>query len=198
MQFEIVYEPSGPQETRLYDALVRLKAELNLPLSVGDMAIEITQTAAGVTSLWDSDAWADTAGNANLLLPFIEETKNALREHAHLKSAREARQLAKSIWSARQNRRGRNHEINADLLLAVLDAVERIAGRKLAYTHKRSRRAPPGTSETGPAEGTMLDVLLAALDWAYALPTPRRRSVPLKAEGVLSAVKRHRRAHGQN
>jgi hypothetical protein len=105
--------------------------------------------------------------------------------------------LAKSIWSARRNRRGRDYDINPDLLWVVLEVVEGIAGRKLSYSHKRSRKAPPGTPDTGPAEGAMLEVLLAALDWAYALPTPQRKTAPLKVEGVLSAVKRLRRGTGQ-
>ncbi len=197
MRFEIVFEPQGPQETRLYQALAHLKTEMNLPPSIGDMVTEIERIARNVPSLWDNNAWADTGSNGDLLWPLIEETKNALRDHVHLKSAREAHQLAKSIWSARRNRRGRDHEINPDLLGAVLEAVERIAGRRLTYSRKRTRRAPIGTPATGAAEGAMFEVLLAALDWAYALPSPQRKSAPLKAEGVLSAIKRLRRPSGQ-
>jgi hypothetical protein len=162
------------------------------------MAARIMEAAKGVPSLWDNNAWADSERNSALLLPLIEETKSALRDHVHLKSSREARQLAKSIWSPRRNRRGRDYEINPELLWVVLEVVERIAGRKLSYAHKRSRKAAPGTPDTGPPEGVMLEVLLAALDWAYALPTPQRKSSPLKAEGVLSAIKRLRRPSGQN
>jgi hypothetical protein len=188
----------GPQECRLWDALERLKREMKLPDHLGDMATEIMRVAGNVTSLWDNNAWSDTEGNGDLLLPFIEETKNALRDHAHLKSAREAGQLAKSIWSARRNRRGRDHEINPDLLVAVVEALERIAGEKLSYSRKRYRRAPLNASASGPPEGAMFDVLLAALDWAYALPTPNRRTAPFKPEGVLSAVKRIPRSGGRN
>jgi hypothetical protein len=199
MQFdtEIVNKPLESQETRLFEALACLKLEMKLPVSVERMTAHIKRTALGVTSLWDSNAWA-TKLHGDLLRHVIQETKQALRDHAHLRSAREVRQLANSIWSARRNRRGRNHEINPDLVLAVLESLEHIAGRKLTYSRKRSRGAPQGTPDTGPAEGAMLDVLMAALDWAYALPTPQRKSAPLKREGVLSAIKRLRRSQGQN
>jgi hypothetical protein len=197
VQFEIVYEPQGAQETRLYQALARLKTEMNLPHSIGDMVTELERIARNVPSLWDNNAWADIESHGDLLWPLIEETKNALRDHAHLKSGRVARQLTKFIWSPRRNRRGRGHEINSDLLVAVLEAVELVAGRRLTFSRKRVRLAALSAPTSGPPEGAMLDVLLAALDWAYALPTPQRRSAPLKAEGVLSAVKRLRRPPGQ-
>src|SRR6516165_5094028 len=152
VKFEIIYEPSE----RLYEALDRFKIELKVPYRIEDMATEIKRTAEGVTSLWDNDRWADS--NEDLVRSSIVETKNALRDHAHLKSPRAARQLAESIWSPRRNRRGRGHEINPDLLLAVLEVVERIADRKLTYSRKRTRRAPLGVPTSGPAEGTMLDV----------------------------------------
>jgi hypothetical protein len=200
VQVEIEIEDNllQPQDTKLHEALTRLEVELNLPHSVPDMAAEIKRTAVGIQSLWVSNAWADAKLWGNLLQPFIEETKNALRDHAHLKSAREERQLAKSIWSARQNRRGRNHEINPGLLLAILESVERIAGQTLSYSRKRTRNAQLGAPTSGPPEGAMLDVLMAALDWAYAFPTPQRKFAPLKREGVLSAIKRLRRSQGQN
>jgi hypothetical protein len=194
MPFEIVWEP----EEYLYEALARLKTEINLPGSIRDMAIDIMRTAIGVTSAWDNNAWADTERNSDLLRPIIEETEKALRDHVKLKSAREARQLAKSIWSARRNRRGRDHEIDPDLLRAVLEAVERLAGRRLTYSRKRARRALLGRPTTGPPEGAMLDVVVAALDWAYAFPTAQQKSSLLKVEGVLSAIKRLRRQPGQN
>jgi len=197
MQFEIVIEPEMPHESRLYNALARLKIEMNLSPSIGEMAKKIMRAAAGVTSLWENNAWADTTLHGDLLGPYIEDTKNALREHVRLKSARTARQLAKSIWSARRNPRGRDYEINPDLLRTTLETVECMADRRLTYSRKRARRALIGTPATGPAEGAMLDVLLAALDWAYALPTPQRKSAPLKVEGVLSAIKRLRRDTGQ-
>jgi hypothetical protein len=198
VQFEIVNELLEPQETRLDEALARLKAEMRLPGLIGDMATEIKRTAAGVTSLWDTNAWADTESHGDLLRPLMEETRNALRDHAHLGSPRAERQKAKSIWSPRRNRRGRDHKINPDLLVAVLEVVERIAGRQLSYSRSRIRSAPINAPTSGPPGGAMFDVLLAALDWAYALPSPQRRSASLKAEGVLSAVKRLRRPSGQN
>jgi hypothetical protein len=169
-----------------------------LPYRLGDMATVIMRVASNVTSLWDSDAWADTAALGDLGRYVTEETKSALREYVHLKSPREVRQWTKFIWSPRQNRRGRDQEINPDLLRAVLETVERIASRKLSFGRKRMRHSPIGAATSGPPEGAMFDVLLAALDWAYALPTPNRRSAPLKPEGVLSAVKRIRRSGGQN
>jgi hypothetical protein len=196
--FEIVNEQMELlelREARLCEALAHLKSKLKLSGCVRDMATEIKRTAKGVSSLWDGNIWAT---HGDLLRPFIKDTEEALREHVHLKSARGVRQLANFIWSQRQNRRGRNQEINSDLLLAILQSVEQIAGRKVTYSRKRKRRAPLNAPATGPPEGAMMGVLLAALDWAYALPTPQRRSTPLKAEGVLSAVKRLRPNEGQN
>jgi hypothetical protein len=195
--FEIVPDLK-PYDARLHDALTRLKSKLRLSASVTEMAKEIKRHAQGVSSLWDSDAWADIAALGDLGRCVTEETKSALTEYVHLKSAREVRQLTKFIWSPRQKRRGRNQEINTDLLRVVLRVVEHIAGRKLSFGHKRQRLAPIGAPTSGPPEGAMLDVLLAALDWAYALPTPHRRSDPLRAESVLSAIKRLRRQSGQN
>jgi hypothetical protein len=166
---------------------------MKLPGSMWDMASKIMRVAGHVPSLWHPDVlWADVVRDDEHLRPFIEETKDELRKRVHLKSSREARQWADFIWSARENRRGRNQEINLDLLKAVLECVECIAGKPLSYSRKRRRWAPLETATTGPPEGALFDVLLAALDWAYSLPTPQRRSAPLNAEGVLSAIKRLR------
>jgi hypothetical protein len=192
VQFEIVYEPE-PHEQKLYDAFDRLKAEQRLPRHAFDMMREVQKAAANVSSLFDTDAWA-IAGKQ---MGFVEEARKALKDHVHLKSPREARQLAEFIWSPRKNRRGRNQEINSDLLRSILECIERIAGRELSYKRRRSRRAGPGRPTTGRPEGPMLDVLLAALDWAQTVPNPQATIAPVQAEGVLSAIKRIRRRSGQ-
>ena len=60
----------GPEECRLWDALDRLKTEMKLATTLGDMATEIMRVASNVTSLWDNNAWTDTERHGDLLLPY--------------------------------------------------------------------------------------------------------------------------------
>lgn len=187
MHFEIVFEPAVNEE-KLYAAIERFRAEFSIRADAPDIMREVQGVAASVPSVFETDAWATLGCELGLR----EATARALRDLEYFRSPRKARQEAKSIWSPRQNRRGRNQEIDLQLLSSILTCVEKIANRKFSYKRQRFRRAPVGSATTGPPEGSMLEVLIAAIDWANCVLGPKSDRRPIKAEGVISAIKRMR------
>jgi hypothetical protein len=172
-----------PHWERLYLTVRRLKEHYRLPGSVDDMARHIMATERLLPDLIQADPKMVDC----LLQEGIPEAEEALMRHRGVKPRRKARQLATRIMSRRTNDRGAPEKYEAHIVLAFLAAVERVAGRKFSYS--RRFNADPNASDSGEPEGPMLDVLLAAIDWAYIEFRPLHKPSPANAEGILSVIR---------
>lgn len=134
----------------------------------------------------------------------LAETSADLRQDLRMPSGKKVRRLARFIWSRALHRRARPTRIDPAGVLILALAIESIAGRRFGYRHahtrpgKETRLSEPERS--GPAEGEMLDVLLAAYAVAQArarllyVPEVLRPLQPPKAEGVLDIIKKARQS----
>jgi len=187
-----------PGEVRLYEALRRLKSRFCLADRVEDMGAKIQATIeALLPTMVDAKLWTNPEIAEDFIEPLSRDTEAALREHVSLKSPRAARQLARFIWSDREKRRGAPIKLDPVVVRTLCEAIEQIAGRKLSYSHSRAGKNAAGVHSgkpaSGPAEGTMLEVLLSAIDWAQFVAHPDQPAARVKPEAVLNLYKKSRR-----
>jgi hypothetical protein len=176
-------------EVRLRIAVRQLRREFGLPRWEDDIAREIMGTVHRLSNLIEA-----RPGDVDQLVRQVAlgDTLELFAELRSSETPRRRGQAVNALLSTRPKWRGRPAKLDPEIVLAFCESVERVVGRKLSYGHPRNRHAPSGTADTGRAEGAMLEVLLAALDWAFAIYRPRHEYLPVKAEAVLTVIKKAR------
>jgi hypothetical protein len=189
--FQIVREsPLSEPTAKLWVAIRELKQVYSLP-EPEDLLVKRMMRSAVRSS--PNLIRPDPEDVEKMLRGGIPEATRAMHDYLPDKTVDEVRAMARDVCrEGEPPPASRPKKIDRALLWGVLEEIERIvAPRKFSYRHG-ANLDPRNPSDSGPADGPMLCVLVETINWVFATFPSSRKHKSVTAEGVLTVWKKER------